>query len=166
MGTLRLRALATSRVSRAMRVLRAAGAIGAGICLAIFAGTDPQAQTFTGPRDPGPRAVSVDAGRVYENLTTQQNAIFATAKQAFEEIGSVQGKIPNTGVGLGPRFNSVSCGSCHAQPAVGGSSPSARLIRTSARIRRSWPPTCRARPTASRTSFVPTVRCVKRVSRT
>jgi len=109
-----------------MRVLRAAGAIGAGICLAISAGTDPQAQTFAGPRDPGPRAVSVDAGRVYENLTTQQNAIFATAKEAFEEIGSVQGKIPNTGVGLGPRFNSVSCSSCHAQPAVGGSSPSAK----------------------------------------
>jgi CxxC motif-containing protein (DUF1111 family) len=42
----------------------------------------------------------------------------------FEEIDSVSGTITNEdGVGLGPRFNSNGCATCHAQPAVGGTSP-------------------------------------------
>ena len=45
------------------------------------------------------------------------------ASQAFEEVQSVKGTIPDTEAGLGPRFNLDSCGGCHAQPAVGGSSP-------------------------------------------
>src|SRR5207302_10339964 len=35
----------------------------------------------------------------------------------FQEVESVSGGANN---GLGPRFNSNSCSSCHAQPAVGG----------------------------------------------
>jgi CxxC motif-containing protein (DUF1111 family) len=41
----------------------------------------------------------------------------------FKEVDSVSGTI-EAGVGLGPRFNSRSCAFCHAQPAIGGSSPS------------------------------------------
>src|SRR5439155_23812145 len=40
----------------------------------------------------------------------------------FNEVDSVSGTIEE-GFGLGPRFNSRSCAACHAQPAVGGSSP-------------------------------------------
>jgi CxxC motif-containing protein (DUF1111 family) len=38
----------------------------------------------------------------------------------FQEIEVVSGGVNN---GLGPRFNANSCAVCHAQPAVGGSSP-------------------------------------------
>ena len=40
----------------------------------------------------------------------------------FEEVDSVSGTI-EAGIGLGPRFNSRSCAFCHANPAVGGTSP-------------------------------------------
>src|SRR5262249_49884858 len=33
------------------------------------------------------------------------------------------GSVPGTEEGLGPRFNMTSCASCHAHPAVGGTSP-------------------------------------------
>src|SRR5271156_6830812 len=52
--------------------------------------------------------------------------MFTAAQLRFQEVDSVSGAIPNeTGTGLGPGFNSNSCASCHAQPAVGGTSPSA-----------------------------------------
>ena len=35
----------------------------------------------------------------------------------------VAGATPPQGNGLGPRFNSNQCASCHVQPYVGGSSP-------------------------------------------
>lgn len=119
MGTLNIRTLARSRAVRG---------IGAGVVLALITEGAGQAQALapaTAARDPGPRAGQVDSGQPYAQLTPAQSALFVTAKEAFEEIGSVQGKIAGTGAGLGPRYNSVSCGSCHAQPAVGGSSPSA-----------------------------------------
>src|SRR5271156_6329788 len=50
--------------------------------------------------------------------------MFTAAQLRFQEVDSVSGAIPNeTGSGLGPGFNSNSCASCHAQPAIGGSSP-------------------------------------------
>jgi CxxC motif-containing protein (DUF1111 family) len=50
-------------------------------------------------------------------LTADQLALFNAGLGVFQEVEDV----PNNG--LGPRFNSNSCGSCHAQPAPGGSSP-------------------------------------------
>jgi CxxC motif-containing protein (DUF1111 family) len=49
-------------------------------------------------------------------------AYFASAQKRFQEIASVSGTI-EAGFGLGPAFNGNSCAMCHAQPAVGGSSP-------------------------------------------
>ena len=43
--------------------------------------------------------------------------------QRFEEVDVVSGASGNEGNGLGPRFNSNSCVSCHQQPYMGGSSP-------------------------------------------
>jgi hypothetical protein len=41
----------------------------------------------------------------------------------------VSGTIPaEPNGGLGPRYNSISCGSCHSQPAQGGSSPSSNAF--------------------------------------
>jgi CxxC motif-containing protein (DUF1111 family) len=50
-------------------------------------------------------------------------SFFEAGKISFEEIDSVTGAVPDTGKGLGPRFNAESCGQCHSQPATGGSSP-------------------------------------------
>jgi CxxC motif-containing protein (DUF1111 family) len=41
----------------------------------------------------------------------------------FTEVQNVADPSPGNG-GLGPTFNSNSCGSCHSQPAIGGTSPS------------------------------------------
>ncbi|MBZ5634932.1 MAG: thiol oxidoreductase [Acidobacteriia bacterium] len=50
--------------------------------------------------------------------------MFKQAAGVFQEVDSVSGKISGEdGVGLGPTFNGNSCAQCHAQPAVGGSSP-------------------------------------------
>lgn len=44
-------------------------------------------------------------------------AFFLDGQKRFQDVEAVSGTANN---GLGPRFNSVSCSSCHAQPAVGG----------------------------------------------
>jgi hypothetical protein len=44
-------------------------------------------------------------------------AFFQAGLATFNEIEGVA-------LGLGPRFNLDSCAGCHAQPAVGGTSPS------------------------------------------
>ena len=74
--------------------------------------------------DPGPRPGPAAAGGSYANLTADEQGFFNQAKTIFQEIDSVSGSIAGEdGVGLGPTFNGNSCAQCHAQPAVGGSSP-------------------------------------------
>jgi CxxC motif-containing protein (DUF1111 family) len=73
--------------------------------------------------DPGPRPLPADAGNFYSTLTPNQNAITTRLTQIFTEVNFVAGGPLVKTVGLGPRFNSNSCNSCHAYPAVGGSSP-------------------------------------------
>jgi len=78
--------------------------------------------------DPGVRGGAAGAGNALSsvlanNPTTILN-FFNDAKARFQEIDSVAGAVAGEeGVGLGPRYNSRSCAACHAQPAVGGSSP-------------------------------------------
>jgi CxxC motif-containing protein (DUF1111 family) len=66
--------------------------------------------------DPGVRGGAPGAGGPLSGLTAQEAAFFAAGSDAFQEVDAV----PD---GLGPRFNMNSCAGCHAQPAVGGSSP-------------------------------------------
>jgi CxxC motif-containing protein (DUF1111 family) len=73
--------------------------------------------------DPGPRPLPANAGAFYSTLTKNQNAITNRLTQIFTEVNFVAGGPLVKTVGLGPRFNSNSCSSCHAYPAVGGSSP-------------------------------------------
>lgn len=73
--------------------------------------------------DPGPRAGSVGSGNPIQGLTTQQNEFFQNGLSQFIEVEGVTLTSPGNG-GLGPTFNSNSCGSCHSQPATGGTSPS------------------------------------------
>jgi len=70
--------------------------------------------------DPGVRGGAPGAGTALKGLTADENAFFQDGLVKFSEIESVTGGQNN---GLGPRFNSNSCLSCHVQPSVGGSSP-------------------------------------------
>jgi len=69
------------------------------------------------PTDPGPRSGPVSAGDPLPGLSPSLLAAFTSGQGLFEDVEGV------TDDGLGPRFNSNSCVSCHIQPAPGGSSP-------------------------------------------
>jgi CxxC motif-containing protein (DUF1111 family) len=73
--------------------------------------------------DPGPRGGTIGAGAPIANLTSDQMRFFQTSLSQFTEVEGVTLTSPGNG-GLGPTFNSNSCGSCHSQPAIGGTSPS------------------------------------------
>ena len=77
-------------------------------------------QAARAPVDPGVRGGAPDAGTALKGLTADENAFFQDGLVRFSQIESVTGGQNN---GLGPRFNSNSCLSCHVQPSVGGSSP-------------------------------------------
>lgn len=75
-------------------------------------------------RDPGPRSGPAGAGSYYPTLNATEQAAFANGISQFVEDEGVPDGPPGTGNGgLGPGFNSTSCGSCHAQPATLGTSP-------------------------------------------
>jgi CxxC motif-containing protein (DUF1111 family) len=75
--------------------------------------------------DPGPRAGDPAAGGPFEGLSPEERGYFAEALETFKEVDSVSGTMPEElGKGLGPTFNGNACKQCHAQPDVGGSSPS------------------------------------------
>jgi len=78
-------------------------------------------------RDPGPRAGAAGAGGSIPGLGPNEQSFFNAAISDFMEVDSVSGSIPGEGgSGLGPTFNGNSCAQCHAQPAIGGSSPGLR----------------------------------------
>jgi len=71
--------------------------------------------------DPGPRGAPIGAGGPIANLTPDQARFFNDAAQRFVHAEGVAN-------GLGPTFNANSCGICHSQPAIGGSSPRANAF--------------------------------------
>ncbi len=78
--------------------------------------------------DPGVRGGAAAAGGPLSSVAANNPVtilnFFNDAVDRFKEVDSVLGTLAGEeGVGLGPRYNSRSCSSCHAQPAVGGSSP-------------------------------------------
>ena len=66
--------------------------------------------------DPGVRGDPAGAGRQLPGLSPNQAAFFATGAADFASAEQVD-------EGLGPRMNLDSCGGCHIQPALGGTSP-------------------------------------------
>jgi len=89
------------------------------LLFAVLGGSVPLLSQSGGPaRDPGVRAGSVDAGTPLTTLSSSQLQFFQDGQARFQQVDTVSS-------GLGPTFNSNSCASCHSQPAVGGSSPSA-----------------------------------------
>jgi CxxC motif-containing protein (DUF1111 family) len=71
-------------------------------------------------KDPGVRGGAAGAGGPLPGLVADETAFFNDGQTRFAEIEVVAGGANN---GLGPRFNSIQCLSCHSQPAGGGSSP-------------------------------------------
>lgn len=78
-----------------------------------FAQTDPGVQS-------GSRGTGAALSSVSSNSPSGILSFFTDGQTRFQAVESVSGS-PAGNNGLGPRFNSNSCSSCHAQPAVGGS---------------------------------------------
>src|SRR2546422_11776765 len=97
-------------------------AIGAGLLMTAVLPREVSSDLFAA-RDPGVRTGPAGAGDKLFGLTDLEQQLFGVGLEAFEEVQSVQGTIPQTEAGLGPRFNLDSCAGCHAQPAIGGSRP-------------------------------------------
>ena len=89
-----------------------AGLIG----LFLFQTQIVSSQTTSRAHDPGVRGGDPGAGDPIHGLTRGQLAFFNAGKDEFEEVEGVE-------EGLGPTMNLDSCGGCHSQPAIGGSSP-------------------------------------------
>jgi len=78
--------------------------------------------------DPGVRGGAAGAGQALPSVLANNPAtilaFFNDSLDRFQEVDSVAGTIAGEeGKGLGPRYNSRACHFCHAQPAVGGTSP-------------------------------------------
>ncbi|MEP6601207.1 MAG: di-heme oxidoredictase family protein [Nitrospirota bacterium] len=67
-------------------------------------------------KDPGVRGGIPGAGPAFSDLTSSQLAFYNAGLTEFQEEEGVD-------EGLGPMMNLDSCVGCHAQPAIGGSSP-------------------------------------------
>src|SRR5690348_15054052 len=117
-----------SSMKRYKSVLMASGTIVLGLAGALVLQAQQLATNSlsSGAKDPGVRAGGVGSGKPLPNLSPNQQLFFQNGLERFIEVDSVQGKLAGEpGKGLGPGYNSNSCSSCHAQPGIGGSSPSA-----------------------------------------
>ena len=90
------------------------------VCLVFAASAHVSGQAKAGPADPGVRGGPSGAGGPLKGLTADETAFFEDGLARFAEIEAVTKGANN---GLGPRFNSNQCLSCHSQPGPGGSSP-------------------------------------------
>ena len=101
-------------------------AVSAGFVLLVPPRTTVQAGAGgTAAKDPGVRSGAAGGGTPLPTLSAEQLAFFQDGLSRFVAIDSVAGTIAGeTDSGLGPTFNSNGCGSCHSQPATGGTSPS------------------------------------------
>jgi CxxC motif-containing protein (DUF1111 family) len=76
------------------------------------------ADSDQGARDPGVRVGTGNLGQPLATLIPSEVLFFQDGQTRFQQIEQVAN-------GLGPTYNATSCSSCHAQPTVGGTSPSA-----------------------------------------
>jgi CxxC motif-containing protein (DUF1111 family) len=84
-------------------------------------------------QDPGIRGGPPGAGGPLPGLSNFPGELgfFNAAQGFFTQVNSVTGSVndgaalgvANGGPGLGPRYNLNQCSACHAQPAIGGTSP-------------------------------------------
>jgi CxxC motif-containing protein (DUF1111 family) len=86
----------------------------------------------SGPHDMGVRSGTADSGQPLGSVLAAQGTpqgpydFFINGQGRFQDVEVATNSPTNTNnsnIGLGPRFNSNQCSSCHLQPAIGGSSP-------------------------------------------
>ncbi len=79
--------------------------------------------TMSAQTDPGVQSGNRGTGAAFSSVSLNSPSgilsFFTDGQTRFQAVESVSGN-PAGNNGLGPRFNSTSCSSCHAQPAVGG----------------------------------------------
>jgi CxxC motif-containing protein (DUF1111 family) len=83
--------------------------------------TSSTSSSSVAAQDPGVQAASRGTGVTIISSANDPNgflAFFEDGQNRFQEVEAVN---DSANVGLGPRFNSNQCSSCHAQPAIGGS---------------------------------------------
>jgi CxxC motif-containing protein (DUF1111 family) len=90
--------------------------LAAGGLLLFQVAASSQVATTSPAHDPGVRTGAAGAGGPIAGLTQHETDYFAAGQADYAEAETVA-------EGLGPRMNLDSCGGCHAQPAIGGSSP-------------------------------------------
>jgi CxxC motif-containing protein (DUF1111 family) len=90
------------------------------LAVALTTGVYTFGQTRSAPVDPGVRGGPAGVGTPLKGLTADESAFFQDGQARFADIEVVTKGSNN---GLGPRFNSNQCLSCHSQPDFGGSSP-------------------------------------------
>jgi CxxC motif-containing protein (DUF1111 family) len=100
---------------RRLPVSASAIVLSAGVAVLAFQVTI-SSQTAQPARDPGVRGGASGAGDPLPGLLPQELEYFNAGKAEFEEAEAIT-------EGVGPRMNLDSCGGCHAQPALGGTSP-------------------------------------------
>jgi CxxC motif-containing protein (DUF1111 family) len=107
------------RIAICLTVLCALVLAGAFGISQMQAGNQTTVASTTGTivHDPGVRIGPAGAGNAIAGLDP------ATEVPAFTEGQSRFQEVDGVPQGLGPRFNAESCANCHANPAVGGSSP-------------------------------------------
>jgi CxxC motif-containing protein (DUF1111 family) len=93
--------------------------------IALSASTLLATAAFAQAIDPGVRRAATDGidPPSLSGLTPDEQVFYQNGLGRFEIVEVVSGARQNQGNGLGPRFNSNQCASCHLHPYVGGSSP-------------------------------------------
>ena len=91
------------------------------IFVMLFLAVMALAQTDPGVQSAG-RGTGAALPSVLANNPSGILSFFNDGLTRFQAVESVSNN-PNGNNGLGPRFNSNSCSSCHAQPAIGGTGP-------------------------------------------
>ena len=71
--------------------------------------------------DPGVQNSNRGTGATLINPANDPNGFYAFFQDGLNRFQQVETVSNSANAGLGPRFNSNQCSSCHAQPAVGGS---------------------------------------------
>jgi CxxC motif-containing protein (DUF1111 family) len=86
----------------------------------LIGGVPQMASAQFAAHDPGVRGGAPGAGGPLPGLTADETTFFNAGSTNFQVPETIAG----ANAGLGPRFNLDQCSGCHAQPAVGGTSPS------------------------------------------
>lgn len=115
--------------------------------IGLFAAMLIAAGSLWAQTDPGPRGGGPSAGGPLPNLSSALSAAFDQGLTNFQEVEAVKD-------GLGPRFNSNSCVSCHSQPATGGSSPASNPQVAFQNSRNTLPPFIQGNGPAREARFI------------